>query len=468
MDTKPELIDDGPEPGPVDWRLRPVLLMLVVGLALIGFFLVSQAHTITFGAFSHPPLYGRWDPTAAPEALLVLPAGLLLAAVGWFVTTNVRRVPSWLALTLIVGAGVVVAAAVTLVRGEYDHLVRGVGTGPDSPYYTSDIHYVDEFGIRGFAERHPELTKVYNSWNSRTHPPGVLVMLSVLHRLLGPGNPFWMSTAIALLGTLAAVSAWSLGRSLGGERSGRIAAVLFVAAPGPLILAYTILDAVFATFLSTAAAMLVLAVHRLSWRWALAAGAMLGLTTYLTYATVFVTLAATVTVLWQVSGVRRVVRLLGAAAAGGVLVLAVAWALLNFDLWAAYRSVPQTHTPYDPYWIVGSPAAFLIFAGVPLAALGALGLVVRAPGARRAVLPLVSVPLMFVWAALPPSFTDLRPGEVERTWAFLFPLLAAAAAPVLLSWIRGLGARWTAPVLTGLITVSLAQATLLQMLYDTW
>jgi hypothetical protein len=256
-----------------------------------------------------------------------------------------------------------------------------------------------------------------------------------------------------------------MGRTIGGSRAGRISAVLFVTAPGPLLLAYTNLDAVFATFLAGAAALFVLATARRSVAVAAAAGAVLGAGTLMTYATVFVALAATVAVVIETRRVRDAAKLLGAAAVGGVVVLLLARLALGIDIIASYRASPSSGGQYQPYWIFGSPAAWLIFAGLPLAALGLAGLVRKVPGARRATLPLVLVTIMVIWAALPGEITKLRPGEVERTWAFLYPVLAAAAGPVVDRWTRAAG-RWGNAIVPSLAVLGIAQAVLLQALWD--
>jgi hypothetical protein len=45
-------------------------------------------------------------------------------------------------------------------------------------------------------------------------------------------------------------------------------------------------------------------------------------------------------------------------------------------------------------------------------------------------LPAVLIVAMLIWGALPPHVTALRQGEVERTWAFLYPMLAVSAGLV--------------------------------------
>ncbi|MEV4825859.1 glycosyltransferase family 39 protein [Micromonospora sp. NPDC049274] len=444
---------------------RPILALLGTAAALLAVLAYGLHRSpITFGVFTHPPVYGIWAPTWDRLSLTVLPAAVLLAGTAWLVTSS-RRIPTWLALGALIGCGVLTALAVGLVRGDPHDLVRGLSTGPKSPYYTSDLHFLDELGVREFIERHPRMTTALHSYNSRTHPPGTLVFLYLLFRLFGSAHTLRIATVLAALALAAAACAWAIGRALGGERAGRIAAALFVAAPGPLMLAYSSLDMTFALVMSAAVALFVLAIHRRSALVAAAAGAVLGLGTLLTFATSFVALAATLAVLVQSGSLQRAARLLGAALAGGALVLVLARVLGGFDVLASYRSSPGAGRPYDPYWIIGSPSAWLIYAGLPLAALGIAGLFWAVPDARRPVLPLILVLLMVGWAALPTVYTKLRPGEVERTWAFLYPLLAATAGVMVDRWSRR--SRLPAGALVaGLVILSVAQAVLLQGLWD--
>lgn len=449
-----------PEPR---WRFWPVLALVGTGVLLYGFYLYSQTRPpIRFGYFSHPPLYGHFRPVLDPLIWWSVPAALLLATVAW-VVTSARRLPAWVALALVVAAGVATAAAVALVRGDETHLWRGID--PNSPFYSADLDLLDRYGVRGFVEKHPDLVRVFSSYNSKTHPPGVHVLLYGVIRLFGSDHALRATTALAALALAAAGAAWLMGRTLGGPRAGRISAVLLVAAPGPLLLAYTNMDAIFATAMATAAALFVLAVHRNSAGVAAGAGAVLALATLMTYATAFVALAATIAVLIQSGTLRTAAKLLGAAAAGGLAVLVVAHLAFGFDLWGSYRASPSAGRAYDPYWALASPAAWLIWAGLPLAALGVAGLFLTVPGARRPVLPLVLVLLMVGWATLPPDLQKLRPGEVERTWAFLYPMLAAAAGPVVDRWTRDAG-RARGAVVAGLVLLSVAQTVLLQALWD--
>jgi hypothetical protein len=461
----PPSVDAQQEPREPRWRFWPVLAIAGMGIALLVVYVLSQLRSpIRFGHFSHPPIYGRWDPTLDNLALVVIPAGLALAAAGWWVTST-KRVPAWLGLAIVVVCGVATAAAIGLVRGDWHDLVRVISTNPTVPYYTSDLHFVYEYGVRGFVERHPGMTAEFHAYGSKTHPAGIHLVLYGLFELFGASNTLRITTAIAVLATSAAGAAWLMGRTLGGERAGRIAAVLFVAAPGPLMLAYTGMDAIFAVFLSTAAALFVLAIHRRSAAIAAAAGGVLALGTLLTFATVFVGLAATIAILIQARGVRNALHLLGGAAVGGLAVLVLARLALGFDVWAAYQASPQAGRAYDPYWIIGGPSAWLMWAGPAVAALGVAGLLIKVPGARRPILPIALVLIMVIWVGLPTEITKLRPGEIERTWAFVYPVMAAVAGVVVDRWTKGKG-RWSGAIVAGLVLLSVAQTFVLQSFWD--
>lgn len=451
--------------GDPRWRWWPVPAMVGVGLALVAFVAYSWNRSpITFGFFSHPPLYGVYEPVFDRLTLTVIPAGLLLAGLSWLLTST-RRVPTWLALTLIIACGVLMAGAIGLARGDLHDIIRGVSTSQHLPYYTADLHFVYEYGVRGFVERHPDLIEQYHSYNSKTHPAGIHLILFVLFKLFGAAHPLRIATAVAVIAMSAAVAAWSIGHTLGGDRAGRIAAVLFVAAPGPLMLAYTGMDAIYASAIALATALLMLAIRRLSPALAAAGGAMLAVATTLTYATVFVAMATAVAVLLQTRSVRDSLRLLGAALGGGLAVLVLARLLLGLDIIESYLATPGAGRPYDPYWLAASPAAWLLWAGLPIATLGVAGLLAKSPRLRRPTLILALVLVLVVWAGMPPELTKLRPGEVERTWAFLYPLLAGAAGPLVDRWSRGAG-RWAGLVVGGLVLVSATQATVIQTLWD--
>jgi Dolichyl-phosphate-mannose-protein mannosyltransferase len=450
------------------WRYWPAFAILGMAVVLTAFGLYSQTvPRLPFGYFSNLPIYGIYQPVVSPLALTLIPTGLLLAAIAWAVTSS-RRIPSWLALTLIVVGALLTSVSVNLIRGRFKELTEGVSTAHDGPYYTTDIHFIDQYGVRGFVSHFPSLISQTYSYNSKTHPPGVQVFLWTVSKIFGHDHPLRTTTALAAISLTVAVGAWAMGRSYGGERAGRIAAVLVVAAPGPLMLAYTNMDVIFAAIFSAAAALFVVGTHRRSPLLTAGAGVVLGLGTFLTYATAFLALAAVLAVVIETRSVRQTARLLGAAALGGIVALLVLRLALGFDVLASYRAMAKSSGQYFPYWIAGSPAAWLMWAGLPLAALGLAGLVIKVPAARRPILPLILIAGMLVWGALPPVVTSLRQGEVNRTWAFLYPMLAAAAGPVVDRWTQSTRVTrlWSGSIVAGLVVLSIVQTGVLQALWD--
>jgi hypothetical protein len=141
---------------------------------------------------------------------------------------------------------------------------------------------------------------------------------------------------------------------------------------------------------------------------------------------------------------------------------------LGFDILASYQASPSSSSNnYRWYWLLGTPAALLMYAGLPLAALGVYALFRRVPGAGRPLLVTVLLVGLLIWAALPPEVTKLRQGEIERTWAFLYPMLAGCAGLVVDRWTAGFGRRWLrGAVVAALVLLSVGQAVLLQGLYD--
>jgi len=469
-DVEPPTRADRPEPPArptVAWRYWPVLAILAMAGLLTWFSLWSQG--IPLGGnrrLSHLPLYGYFDPVFTDWTLIrLIPAALLLAAAAWAVTST-RRTPTGAALALIVASAWVTSLAVNLIRGQ-SALWQGVSTTTGT-YYTSDLHFIDEYGVRGFVSHFPSLVTHLNAWNGRTHPPGVQVFLWTGSKIV-QAQPFVFTTVLAVLSLCTAVGAWAMARSYGGERAGRIAAVLAVAAPGPLMLAYTSMDAVFATFFATAAAFFVVGTRRRSMALTAAGGVVLGLATFMTYATVFLGLATAVAVVLETRSLRQSAKLLGAAVVGGVAVLLVLRLALGFDVFASYRAMTRSGSHFYPYWMAGQPAALLIMAGLPLAALGIAGLIVKVPGARRPTLPAVLIVAMLIWGALPPQVTALRQGEVERTWAFLYPMLAVSAGLVVDRWTHAGSRRgriWAGAVVALLVVLSVAQTGVVQSLWD--
>src|SRR5205085_112864 len=151
-----------------------------------------------------------------------------------------------------------------------------------SDYY-ADVPLIDRLGPRTFAERFPELDAPHSTTlalHSTTHPPGAPLFAWVLSKVAG-GSVLVVTLLVVLIGALGVVPTYAIARELSGERSARIAAVLFACSPGVLLYSATSEDIVLMTATALALAAVVRAPR--SDGWAAAAGALTALALCLTW-----------------------------------------------------------------------------------------------------------------------------------------------------------------------------------------
>ncbi|HJQ77251.1 MAG TPA: glycosyltransferase family 39 protein [Acidimicrobiia bacterium] len=441
----------------------PLALGAIVAALLLAFYIYGlNRDPIEFGLFTHPPVYGHWGPVFHNVGIVVGSAVMLLGIGAFYLA---RGSHSWMLVVSLLLVGVLAGAGVTLIRGEKNHLTRGVSTSQEFTYYSADIHLVEEYGIVGFAQAHAHLTSEFRSYASKTHPPGTHILLYLLYELWGE-HPLRVSTSLALGGLSAGLAAWFTAMSLGGDLEARTALLLFLVTPGALLFAFTAMDLFFAVFMAASAAIFMFSLSRDSpWMSALA-GAVLGLATLFTFASAFVAIAAAIAAPFILRDSKRAAVHIAAASGSGLVVLATATVLLGFDFVGSYVSIPPFESPYDPYWIFANPAVVLMFAGLPVV-MFALPELFRSWARRSGLFFLVILlGVMVAWGSLPSEITHLRQGEVERTWAFLYPLLAAAAGIGLVRWSSRLKTPiWAVFVVAGLL--SIGQAVLIQAHWDT-
>jgi hypothetical protein len=145
--------------------------------------------------------------------------------------------------------------------------------------YQANVPLVVSLGVRGFAERYPDLIRAGQlSLHAATHPPGAVILLWALSKLTG-GSVLAVSMLVALIGVAGALPTFWVARAVAGgtasgrdptesasaERIGRVAAVLFACAPGVLLFSATSMDAVFMTVVAIALAALVRAPRSDTW-----------------------------------------------------------------------------------------------------------------------------------------------------------------------------------------------------------
>lgn len=268
-------------------------------------------------------------------------------------------------------------------------------------------------GARTFLDRFAEFSASL-SIHPSAHPPGLLLLLDALEIRTAPA----MAALTIGVGALSAPLVYVLGRRLLDEARGRVAALFFVLAPSSLLYGATSADALYCT-LGLVAATALVSRRRLV---AAVGPALLALATFFSYALAGVG-AWVVLVVARRRGVRRALVLAASCAVVVVGAYAVLYALTGFDLPGSLDAANSAYVrgiagerPYW-YWLFGSPTAFFVALGLPLA-----WLVLRGAGRGE---PMALALVAVIAAATIMGFTK---AENERIWLFLVPLACVAAA----------------------------------------
>jgi len=390
------------------------LLGSAVIAATLAYGLIARAQGVELGT-STPPLLYAWRPFAHPLALLA--AALAAGAVAGSPRLLARTVSPLAFAGVTLAGGLALRLALGAARGGVD----GWSDVYDFPNPESASEYLPalpglELGTRFFLDTFAEIGTALPV-HAVGHPPGLLTLLHVLRIDSAEG----LAALTIGVGALSVPLTYLLARELLGERPARVATLLYMFAPSAVLHGVTSADALYAT-LGVLAAVTLLA-RRPALR-ALGPPA-LALASFFSYAHLAVGAFAAV-VAWRRDGIRRALVLSVACAAA----LAVFYGLLHlatgFDPVGAIRSAEMVYRegvasgrPYA-FWLFGSPVAFLVAAGLPLAWLG-----LRALGAGNTV-AVALFAVLGVSAVL--GFTK---AETERIYLFLVPLLCVGAATAL-------------------------------------
>lgn len=452
---------------------RAITRQIPRSLAILGVILIAfcwwSAHShfakqgLGAGRPPGPPVYGRFLPHFSAFGALAVAVGVgaVVFALRAMARAGGRRAGAFLAATVMIALAF--SASVVMIDNKVSKFASPL-TRNLPPDYHADTRFVDAYGFRGFVERYPQLVPEITSIHSLTHPAGPVVVVAALEAAF-PGAPGASAVVLALLGLAVVVPTYLIARRLLSERAARVAVLLLAFAPAPIMFSFTSLDALFATVLATCVYLLIRGLERdASWRRAAVAGVAVGLAAFLTYAVSFLAMFGALYA-FRNHAWRRALRLLLITAAGGLGGLAFWRLAIGFDLFAAYRAgyaqldrFPSSRLQL--YWIFGNVATWLLFAGLPIAALGLRELWRKRPWYLMAML----IPLVGFYA-LPDAVTHIIPGETERTLQFVYPLAATATAAFFLRWERARGApsdRWVA----ALVAIAALQTIAIEALYD--
>lgn len=419
-------------------ELAPPLGFALIA-AIVAYGLLAEAAGAELGTASPPMLY-RLRPELAPAALGV--AALFAAAVALAPRLRSPRCPPLAFGAAALALGLTLRLALALARGggtDSWFTVFRLGDVEAASEYLPALPALD-FGLHAFLDRFAELGTSLPV-HVVGHPPG---LLSAMH-LLGIDSAAGLATLTIGVGALSIPLVYLISRPLLDENRARMATLIYVFAPAAVMHGATSADALFATF-ALLAAIPLLACGRLRHAGPIA----LALASFFSYANLAI--GAWATLVRALRGdLRRAVTQALACASALVAFYVALYALSGFDplgtLRAAesvYREGVASGRPYA-FWVLGSPAAFLIAGGLPIT-----WYALRALGARRE----AAVALFAILAVA--AVLGFTKAETERIYLFLVPLLCVAAA-------SELPERHLRPVL-GLLA---AQGLLVEILFHT-
>jgi hypothetical protein len=395
-------------------RIMRALPWAAVALALVP--LVWGRLTATPLGVPNPPFVGNLDWHADPLlavsvlcfAAAVAVAPRLLAAraavfvAGAFALTLVLR------LALAAGGGGRGGAGIAAWWKVFDP-ARSYEAPNEYLPALGALQWGPRFFLDRFAETVPALPV-----HAAGHPPGMLLVLDAL----GIATPGGMAALCIGVGALGVPLTYLLGRQVLDEPRARLATLLLAFAPGALLFGVTSADAAYLTIGLLAAWPLAAR----SWRARAAGAAALAVGSLFAWSLLAVGAWAAILVLRR-EGWRAALALSALCGAALVVFYALLHAATGFDPVGTLRATEDVYRagvasvrPYS-YWLLGSPAAFLLVLGLPISWYAVRGLA----AARTLAIAIFAV---LAFAAVM-GFTK---AETERIWVFFAPFVCLAAA----------------------------------------
>jgi hypothetical protein len=437
---------------------------LVVAIVLVGCMAVSQAIPWAKDAFAGnvPPLLAQLHPSVGPW----LPLAVISILVMLGVLPGAMRWPAWQFLT----AGILLGWLVAVTLAAQAHGLSAITAPFRRPLeYWASVPLARSLGLREFATQFPRLGGRL-SLHAATHGPSAVLFLWLLSGLSG-GSLLGVSFLVTLVGVAGAAPTYAIARELAGERTARLAAVLFLCAPGVLIYSATSMDAVFMTVVAVALAALVRAPR--SPAWAAGAGALWALALSFTFGAFTLGLFAVgigFVALRDRRHAAAALLLRGALVVAGLVIGALLLRVLfGMNLIADFRAASRANyhdasraRPYL-YWVFANIPAFLWVAGVAQTAL--LAHQTRMQWHERS----FGFETVLVCVIAISSLSGVFLGEVDHIWLFFIPPLVAVAASGLERVVAARDAPGDDAYVRGVVAGSLGQTTLIQvLLYTYW
>lgn len=435
----------GPPPARRIRSLWVPLLGSLAALAVVLFGRIAGTLGLELGPDAAPFVLG-WQPevSALAPAVVIILAGAVAVAPQ---LTRQSVSPALFALaTLALGLALRVGVAVARGGTEDLHAVYDVALEDNAANEYLPVLPALKFGARRFLDTFAEIGTALPV-HAVGHPPGLLLTLNGL----GIDSPEGMAALTIGAGALCVPLTYLAGRELLGDARARVATLLYVFAPSAILYGATSADALFAALALAAGSALVArsAVARML------GPPVLALASFFSYANLAIGAFAAIVTLRR-DGLRSAATLSIACALAILSMYALLHLVTGYDPIGAVRSAESVYRegvasqrPYA-FWVFGSPAAFLLAAGLPIAWLG-----LRALGEGA----IVAVALFSVVAIA--AVLGFSKAETERIYQFLVPLLCLAAAAAAGS------ERFSPGRLRLVLGLLAAQALLVQLLFFT-
>jgi hypothetical protein len=444
-------------------------------------------------------LRGTWAATISAGAAVLLAAGVLLhihglngpaywkwdwirLPLGWYPWMLLAATPAALALAITaIGcrrgcrspwqrsvALALLALAVAMMKlasqscavGEFStQRIAQLVAGADTTSYYTDAQFIASMPPgSSWLAIYPDLLPRFHT-HTRNKPPGPLSYYLLFVRAMGygPRSAAAAGLVLALLAALAVPAIYWLALTLGADRDvGWIAAVLLTFCPG-FVLVYPTLDAAYVGLV----ALLLICWHKAlrstgpgPWAaaaWSLAAGLVLSMILYLTYAPLVIGFFMAADALLAMAN-RRVAPagVFGRSAlvlATAILAYAVLYALTGFDPIRTFEVALQDQNQLVRQGVLQRPYPWTILFDLTDFALGAAWIVLipatmaacnAIRGIARRQSATIGLPpwLILVMLAQPllVAITALAQTETARLWNFMLPMILIPAAVELARW----------------------------------
>lgn len=350
-------------------------------------------------------------------SLWALPAGLIFAA-GLAAAPPLRdaRIGPGAFAALALALGLAVRLALAAARDGSAGWLSGLGVPAEAANEYLGALPALSFGWGTFLDRFAEVAPSLPTHPS-AHPPGLLLLIDAL----GITTNAQMATFEIATGALATPLAYLLARGFLDEAGARTATLLFAFSPAIMIYTVTSTDGLFLTLGLAASCALVARPEGAR----VLGAALLALASFFSYSLLAVGAWAALVALVR-DGLASAVRLGVQCAAALLALYAGLWALTGFDLLGAldsadlvYRIGVYYSRPYA-YWLLGSPAAWVVALGLPIAWYAAR--------AARAGYPAAIALAGIVVVAAVGGYTK---AETERIWMFMVAFACIGAAAVM-------------------------------------